>query len=46
MIIKINDRSFDKLESRINDIKPAAGCCTCTCWCSIVSATENEDKEF
>ncbi len=44
MIIKINDRPFDKLESRINDIKLAAG--SCTCWCSIVPTVESEDTEF
>lgn len=44
MIIKINDMSFDKLESRINDVKPVAG--NCTCWCSIVPTVESEDTEF
>jgi|GEM_PF-2265436 len=46
MKIKISDRSYDKLESRIDDFKPAAGCCTCTCWCSIVAATETEESEI
>lgn len=46
MLIKISDRSFDKLSSRIDDIKPAAGCCTCTCWCSIVATTESESSEI
>ena len=45
-MIKISDRSYDKLETRIDDIKPAAGCCTCTCWCSIVAAMETEESEI